>query len=137
MERSRSFGSLLWKSQGGLPRHLKTRFCPDVADGLEALHLIEILTAKVSDFGFCIPDTTARDLTVGARGTVRVKTLETLYEVPRSLRQYANLSQRHLYSYGVMIWERVNDGYLPSHTVSDANVPILQLSADDGASYQK
>ncbi|SJK98705.1 uncharacterized protein ARMOST_01974 [Armillaria ostoyae] len=161
MERSvGSLGSLLRKSQGGLPRHLKTRFCLDVAAGLEALHLIEIvhadvksdnilifytaenwfstcdpmLTAKVSDFGFCVPDTTARDTVVGARGTARFKAPETLYEAPPSLRQYANLPQRDLYSYGVMIWEVVNDGRVPFPTVSDADVPSLQLSTEDGAS---
>ncbi|KAK0220393.1 kinase-like domain-containing protein [Armillaria fumosa] len=161
MERSvGSLGSLLRKSHGGLPRHLKTRFCLDVAAGLEALHLIEIvhadvksdnilifytaenwlskcvpmLTAKVSDFGFCVPDTTARDTAIGARGTVRFKAPETLYEAPLSLRQYANLPQRDLYSYGVMAWEVVNDGRLPFPTVSDADVPSLQLSTEDGAS---
>ncbi|KAK0470570.1 ankyrin repeat-containing domain protein [Armillaria novae-zelandiae] len=161
MERSvGSLGSLLRKSQGGLPRHLKTRFCLDVAAGLEALHLIEIvhadiksdnilifyttenwlstcvpmLTAKVSDFGFCVPDTTARDTAIGARGTVRFKAPETLYEAPLSLRQYANLPQRDIYSYGVMVWEVVNDGRLPFSTVSDTDVPSLQLSTEDGAS---
>ncbi|KAK0459267.1 ankyrin repeat-containing domain protein [Desarmillaria tabescens] len=154
MERSvGSLGSLLRKSQGGLPRHLKTRFCLDVAAGLEALHLIEIvhadvksdnilifytaenwfdncvpmLTAKVSDFGFCVPDTNARNIAAGASGTVRFRAPETLYEAPPSLRQYAKLPERDLYSYGVMVWEVINDGRLPFPT-------SFKLSTEDGAS---
>ncbi len=36
------------------------------------------LTAKVSDFGFYVPDRTSRDLTVGASGTVQFRAPETL-----------------------------------------------------------
>ncbi len=50
------------------------------------------------------------------------------------MRQYANLPQRDLYSYGVMIWEVVNDGRVPFPTVSDADIPSLQLSTEGGAS---
>ncbi|SJK98122.1 uncharacterized protein ARMOST_01380 [Armillaria ostoyae] len=65
--------------------------------------LPSMLTAKVSDFGFCVLDATAWDLTVGARGNVQFKTPETLYESTPSLRQYANLPQLDLYSYGAVI----------------------------------
>ncbi|KAK0241136.1 hypothetical protein EDD85DRAFT_948230 [Armillaria nabsnona] len=137
MERSvGSLGSLLWKSQRGLPRHLKTRFCLDVAAGLEALHLIKIVHADVKSnnffifytvanwfgnipplhvdreslrFRICVPDTTALDLTVGARGIVLP--LETLYEAPRPC-------------------AIVDDSRFPFLTIGDANVPSLQLSAE-------
>ncbi|KAK0206942.1 kinase-like domain-containing protein [Desarmillaria ectypa] len=153
-----SLGSLLRKAQTGLPRDLKIRFCLEVAAGIEALHLIDIvhadvksdniliflttdnwedsrppmLTAKVSDFGFCVPDTTVRNR-VAATGTLRFKAPESLYGSPPSLRQYANLPQRDLYSFGVLVWEIINDGDLPFSTVRDVDIPSLQLSTEDGA----
>ncbi|PBK73916.1 hypothetical protein ARMSODRAFT_564314 [Armillaria solidipes] len=54
--------------------------------------LPSMLTAKVSDFEFCVLDATARDLTVGARGNVQLKTPETLYGAPRSLRKKLSMT---------------------------------------------
>ncbi|SJK98117.1 uncharacterized protein ARMOST_01375 [Armillaria ostoyae] len=156
MEQSiRSLGSLLRKSQGGLPGHLKTRFCLDVAAGLKDLRLIEVdapmssqttssssirqqiglKTAPHVDRASLMSDFASPIRLHGILPLVQeelCKTPETLYEAPPSFCH--NLPQRDLYSYGVMIWEVVDGGRLPFLTVSDANVPSLQLSAEDGAS---
>ncbi|KAG7447534.1 uncharacterized protein BT62DRAFT_930545 [Guyanagaster necrorhizus] len=83
-----------------------------------------MLTAKVSVFGFCVPDTTARER-VASRGTLRFKAPVVLCDSPPLLLQYANLPQRDLYSFGVLVCEVINDGNLPSSTVRDVDIPSL------------
>ncbi|KAK0465709.1 ankyrin repeat-containing domain protein [Armillaria novae-zelandiae] len=145
-----SLGSLLRKSSSnggeGMPWELKMKFSLEVAAGLEALHQIEIvhadvkadntvpqLYARVSDFGFCVPDTSSRAAYAASRGTIRFRAPEALAEAPHSLRQYANQPERDVYSYGVMLWEIFNDGNMPFWGVDDADVAGLQLGTEDGA----
>ncbi|KAK0188503.1 kinase-like domain-containing protein [Armillaria mellea] len=115
------------------------QWCLEVAAGLEALHQIEIihadvkadnvlifydaknwdvqtvpqLYARVSDFGFCVPDTSSRAAYAASRGTVRFRAPEALAEAPPPLRQYANQPERDVYSYGVLVWEIFNNGNIP------------------------
>ncbi|SJL13748.1 uncharacterized protein ARMOST_17196 [Armillaria ostoyae] len=158
-----SLGSLLRKSSSnggeGMPWELKMKFSLEVAAGLEALHQIEIvhadvkadnvlifydaknwdvqtvpqLYARVSDFGFCVPDTSSRAAYAASRGTIRFRAPEALAEAPPSLRQYANQPERDVYSYGVLLWEIFNDGNIPFVGVDSADVAALQLDTEDGA----
>lgn len=158
-----SLGSLLRKSfsngGGGMPWELKMKFSLEVAAGLEALHQIEIvhadikadnvlifydaknwdvqtvpqLYARVSDFGFCVPDTSSRAAYAASRGTIRFRAPEALADAQPSLRQYANQPERDVYSYGVMLWEIFNDGNMPFWGVDDADVAALQLGTENGA----
>ncbi len=143
----------------GVPLSLKLRFLLEIAAGLEALHLLGVvhadikadnilifyncshwnqfttpaLVAKVSDFGFCVPDTSSRDAYVASRGTFRFKAPEALPEAPPFLSQYANLPFRDVYSYGVTVSEIMNDGLLPFRDFDDRDVAHVQLSSEDGA----
>ncbi|KAF9045927.1 kinase-like protein [Hymenopellis radicata] len=148
---------------GGVPLSLKLRFLLEIAAGLEALHLLDVvhgdvkadnilviyscsnwglaavapmLVAKVSDFGFCVPDTSARDAYVASRGTFRFKAPEALPEAPPLLHRHINLPHRDVYSYGVTLSEIMNDGLLPFRDVEDKDVVHLQLSSEDGAANQ-
>ncbi|KAJ3802030.1 hypothetical protein GGU11DRAFT_828569 [Lentinula aff. detonsa] len=155
-----SLGHLLRASSGneGVPLYLKLKFSLEIAAGLEALHLTDIvhgdvksdnilifystehwgfftppaLVAKVSDFGFCVPDISARDVYI-SRGTFGFKAPEASIESPPDLQQYANLPQRDIYSYGVTLWEIASDGLRPFDSLEKKNVVNLQLASDAGA----
>lgn len=163
----RAIGSLghLLRNFGQIPWSLKLKFCLEIANGLEALHANQIvhsdvksdnilifhstshwvqvsapnLVARVSDFGFCVPDTASRDTSVAAKGTFLFKAPETLPEAPPALQMYANLPERDIYSFGILVWEVMNDGAIPfsikgSHPNEDVvRVTQLKLSTEDGA----
>lgn len=155
-----SLGALLRSSE--IPWRLKLQFCAEIAAGLEALHLVGIvhadmkadnglvfynlfywkfqrepvLTAKVGDFGFCVPDTSSRDEAVAACGTRRFKAPEAMRSAPASLRVFANLPTRDIYSFGVLVWEIIHDGKVPFLGVGDREVEALQLESENGAAQQ-
>ncbi|KZP11069.1 kinase-like protein [Athelia psychrophila] len=154
----RAVGSLAglladYRHSGRLPWALKLKLALDTAAGLEALHLINIVhgdvkadnvlvfdnlgdhvfIAKVSDFGFCVPDTSWRDTVVAIRGTLRFQAPEALIEAPPRLQVHSNLPQRDIYSFGVLLWEVITNGRVPFVGVADGELSHTKLSNNEGA----
>ncbi|MCJ1251357.1 Ankyrin-2 [Trapelia coarctata] len=103
-----------------LPLVLKGKLLSDIASGIAALHALGVvhgdlkpanvllftdstgLTAKISDFGFCIVDDD--DLKVARGGTAYWNAPECMADAPTDIRAYRIESPRDLYSFGLLIW---------------------------------
>lgn len=98
----------------------KTKLLSDVAAGLIALHALSVvhgdvkpsnllifkdslgMTAKISDFGFCL--TGDQELQTARGGTPLWNAPECLKNAPESLRAHRYEVTRDYYSFGLLIW---------------------------------
>jgi serine/threonine protein kinase len=107
-------------AETSLDLQTKTKLLSDVASGLTALHALGVvhgdvkpsnilifndnsrLTAKISDFGFCI--TGDQELQAARGGTPLWNAPECSRNAPETLRAHRHKATRDYFSYGLLIW---------------------------------
>lgn len=125
---------------------VKAQFCAQVADGLHALHKVDIVhgdikgdnillfpnpvdndipVAKISDFGYSSSIVSIHEGR-GTGGTQNFLAPENTPSAPDDMREFDNSPTKDNYSYGLFVWQVAMDGEVPFNGMTGDEIDELK-----------